>query len=146
MADAKLPMFGKNSKIILLYGGAKVPSIEGLVTQWSVKEVANRVRTGIAGRKRKRTDKTVDGYDADLSVEIPDLGMINFLKSVDTDRENGIFKELSVGLEFAERDTQIEGALLGAATAVWQGDDTNASEHITGKIMIEAEEYSALKL
>lgn len=146
MAEAKLPMHGKNSKIVLFYGGPKVPGIEGLVTTWSVKEVATRQRTGIAGRPRKRVDKTVDGYDSDLSVELADLALPNFLKSVDADREAGINKELSVGLEFEERDGTVEGVILGPATATWQADMGNTSEHITGKVMIEAEEYGALAL
>lgn len=146
MAEAKLPMHGKNSKPTLFYDGAKVPGIDGLVTSWSVKEVATRQRTGIAGRPRKRVDKTVDGYDGDVSVELADLSLPNFLKQVDADREAGIVKELAFGLEFDERDGGVEGVLMSPCTIAWQADMGNTSEHITGKLSIEAEEYGALAL
>src|SRR4051812_27274707 len=120
MADPKLPMNGKNAKLILLYGGARVPSIDGHVSQWSAKEVATKFRDSIIGRPRKRTDKTVDGFDADLDVWLPDLAAINFLKSIDDTRDaNQPTKELAVALEFAERNGAVEGVILGKAVASW---------------------------
>lgn len=146
MAADKLPMHGKNSRLTAFYDGAKVPGIEGYVTSWSVKEVATGQRTGIANRKRKRVDQTIDGYDCDISVEVADMSLANFLKQVSLDRESGVVKELSIALEFEERDSGVEGVILSTAVATWQVDAGNMSEHITGKVTVQAEEYSALSL
>lgn len=147
MADPDLPMNGANAKIVLFYGQQRVPGIDGYCQRWSVKEVATKFRDPIVGRKRKRADKKVDGYDADLDVIFATMEAINFLVSIDTKRENNEpLKELAIGLEFNQRTGGKEGVILGKATASWDYENPGQSDRLKGKISIEAETYSALAL
>ena len=147
MADAPLPMNGEHSKILLFYGGQKVPGIEGQVVSWNVSEVSRDFRDPLIGRNRHRTDKKVDGYDASLSILFADLTAINFLKSIDTTRdERGSLKELTVALQFEERTGGVEGVKLSKATAKWNLSSGGQSDRLSGSLSVQAEDYSALVL
>lgn len=145
--DPNLPMNGEHAKIVLFYGGARVPGVDGYTTSWSVKEVGKKFRDPLVGRRRLRTDKKVDGYDADLEVQLADLTLINFLEGIDATREaSGTLKELAVGLEFQERLGAVEGVLIGKCVASWEMANKGQSERLTGKITLEGETYGALQL
>lgn len=147
MTEPKLPMNGKDAKIVLFYGGARVPNIDGHVLSWSVKEVAQTFRDAIVGRKRKRTDKKVDGFDADLDVMVPDMALFDYLKAIDDARDaNQPLKTLSVGLEFADRTGGMAGVLISNCTAQWEFSNPGQSERLKGKVTLQGEDYSSMAL
>lgn len=149
MADERLPMNGKDSKLELFYGGARVPSVDGHILQWNVEEVAVMFRDGILGRKRKRTDKTVDGYNADLGeVLCPDMALVNFLKGIDDTREaGGTLKDLDVGIRMSRRDAGgTESVILKKCTAKWKLTSSAQSERIKVQISLEGEDYKGMTI
>ena len=147
MADPKLPMFGSQAKIVIFDGGVRVPGIDGSVLTFSCKEVTTQVRDAIVGRKRKRVQKKVDGYDVDCDVRLSDLSLPNYLKARNDSIEAGTaVQPLAIGLEFTESDASFEGVLISNCEASWEFSNPGQSELLKGKLSIQGEDYGALSL
>jgi hypothetical protein len=143
--DNRLPMNGEDSKLVLFYGGQRVPGIDGHVLTWKLTEVATTFRDKLINRRRHRTDKKVDGYDLTADVLVPDLALQLFLKGIDDTRDAAEpLSELAVGLIFRTRLGEVQGLSLDRSVAMFDLESPGQSDRLKGSLKLSCEDLSAI--